>query len=443
MSKTITEAPLTTRAARKQLEPGLHWRSLDREVHIGFRKSARAGRWLVRWRSGRGYKQAALAAADDVLDADGSSTLNFHQATMAARDHVEAARIQTAIEAAGPIETVRSVVEAYLVEREAREASQRPGKPLKRDARSRLGRHVLVDAVFAELPLHELTEAKLRDWKRSIQGLAATSVRRLVNDFKAALNKAADEKRAVLPLLTSTIKSAFKSSAPVKAVARDKQILNDGEVRGVIQAARIVDEAHGWGGDFYRLVLVLAATGARFSQVAALRVGDLHRDRDNARLMLPVSFKGRGEKTIERYAVPVGTDVLADLRIAIARRKSVDPLLERWRFKQVGVTEWVRDRRGPWRTASEMTRGWQKTIEQAGLPADVVPYALRHSSIVSGLRAALPVRLVAALHDTSSAMIEKHYAAFIVDAMTDAARLAVRPLTCTADVTPIREVISA
>ena len=62
------------------------------------------------------------------------------------------------------------------------------------------------------------------------------------------------------------------------------------------------------------------------------------------------------------------------------------------------------------------------------LPKDVVPYALRHSSIVRQLRAGLPVRLVAALHDTSSAIIERHYAAAIVDALDDVAAGAVIPL---------------
>ena len=53
---------------------------------------------------------------------------------------------------------------------------------------------------------------------------------------------------------------------------------------------------------------------------------------------------------------------------------------------------------------------------------------MRHSSIVRGLRAGLPVRLVAAVHDTSAAMIEKHYGAFIVDATEDLLRRAVLPL---------------
>ncbi len=38
------------------------------------------------------------------------------------------------------------------------------------------------------------------------------------------------------------------------------------------------------------------------------------------------------------------------------------------------------------------------------------------------------MRLVAAVHDTSAAMVEKHYGAFIVDATEDLLRRAVLPL---------------
>jgi hypothetical protein len=84
-----------------------------------------------------------------------------------------------------------------------------------------------------------------------------------------------------------------------------------------------------------------------------------------------------------------------------------------------------------------LTRPWPAIVSRAGLAAGTIPYALPHSSIVRGLRAGLPVRLAVALHDASSAMIERHYAAFIVDAMDE---LAARgcPLTTTpATVTPL------
>ena len=103
-------------------------------------------------------------------------------------------------------------------------------------------------------------------------------------------------------------------------------------------------------------------------------------------------------------------------------------LLERWRHIQTAPTEWARDLRGSWKSPSEITRPWLQILKEAKLPSDIIPYCLRHSSIVRGLRAGLPTRLVAALHDTSSAMIEKHYSAYIVDAMDDLAAKAVTTL---------------
>jgi hypothetical protein len=72
-----------------------------------------------------------------------------------------------------------------------------------------------------------------------------------------------------------------------------------------------------------------------------------------------------------------------------------------------------------------MTRAWHAAVAAAGMAPDLVPYCLRHSSIVRGLRSALPAALVAKVHDTSMGMIEKHYGAYIVDASDDLLRLAV------------------
>ena len=103
----------------------------------------------------------------------------------------------------------------------------------------------------------------------------------------------------------------------------------------------------------------------------------------------------------------------------------------RWLRRQTGPWAWERTNRSAWKTASKTDHLWARAIALAELPADSVMYALRHSSIVRGLRAGLPVRLVAALHDTSTVMIEKHYAAFIVDATEELARRAVTPLVQT------------
>ena len=53
---------------------------------------------------------------------------------------------------------------------------------------------------------------------------------------------------------------------------------------------------------------------------------------------------------------------------------------------------------------------------------EVTMYALRHSSIVRMLLRNVPIRLVASLHNTSVAMIEKHYSKYITEHSDDISR---------------------
>jgi hypothetical protein len=62
-------------------------------------------------------------------------------------------------------------------------------------------------------------------------------------------------------------------------------------------------------------------------------------------------------------------------------------------------------------------------LAAAGLPR-VVPYTLRHSSIVRSLQRGLPTRLVADAHDTSVPIIERNYSRFIADYSDAALRMA-------------------
>jgi integrase len=279
--------------------------------------------------------------------------------------------------------------------------------------------------------LHNLTERQLLDWREALpDALGANSRQRLVNDLRAALNSARTAHRERLPAgLAETIKQGLR--APERAdesepVARDNQILGDGDVARLLRAAREIDAEGNFDGDLFRLVVVLAATGARFSQIARLRVRDVQLGQ--ARVMVPSSRKGRGGGKAASIAVPLGRDVLDALAPAVAGRPSDAPLLERWRHVQEpGGMTWRRDSREAWRSSSELIRPWSAIRERAGL-LEVIPYALRHSSIVRGLRSNLPMRLVAALHDTSTAMIERHYSKFITTGLEDMARAAIVPL---------------
>jgi len=432
MTRTVIEEELTTKSARKRLKPRHHpyWRSIGTEVHLGYRKAIRDGRWHVRWYWQGSYLQRTLGAADDMFEADGVKYLSFGQASQKALELVAAENAKAIAEAAGPLPKVRQAVARYVKTRNAREDAQ--GNK-KRDAQSRLTKHVLGHPI-AEKDMRELSESDLSEWKAALPaGLSQNSITRLVNDFKAALNGEAHRERLRLPpTLPATIKAGLKADAAQGTVSR-QQVLPDADIRRLVAAGWEVDRRENWEGDLGRLNLTLAATGARFSQLTRMHVADVQVA--ECRLMVPTSRKGKGKKQIAQTAVRVGQDVIDALKPIIASRKGTELLFTRWRHVQTSPTVWVRDSRGPWKTASEFTQPWKAITAAAEMPADTIPYCYRHSSIVRALRAALPVKLVASLHDTSAVMIERHYGAHIVDAMDELAARAVVPLS-PATVTP-------
>jgi len=287
--------------------------------------------------------------------------------------------------------------------------------------------HVLSRPELAAVPLHELAETDLRKWRTQLSGKIATR-RRLTADFRAALNDAARAGRKVLPPeLPSVIKYGLQSpeseaAAPSETVARVDQILTDKQVRDLLLEAARFDAEKGWGGDLWRIALVIAGTGARFSQVARLTVGDVR----GQRIFMPSSRKGV-RRTEGHTPVPIGQDIAEALAPAIQGRPADAVLLERWYHKPLGNGRWRRDCRTAWRASYDITKSFQSIALAAALPG-VTTYTLRHTSIVRGLRAGLPIRLVAALHDTSTLMIERYYARYIADGLEDLAARAVVPL---------------
>jgi integrase len=449
MAKRVQDVALGTRTARLKL-PGRHkpyFRAVMEGVQIGYRRSTipgKAGTWIGRRYLGNAaYETKLLGTADDLPEADqpadGVRVLTFDQAQSALREwsrgQVQAERAEAAAEASP---TVRKAVEAYIAARKLR--ADRAG----RDAELRLTHHVLA-APLADAVLATLTDADLTRWrdglrrggrgvKKDAPALAPATLARLLNDLRAALTAAARKARLPGDVLTTIREGLRAPEAPDRA--RPKQVLPDPDVRRLVETAFDQDD------DFGALVLVLAATGCRFDQAARLTVADLQAG--NQRVMVPTSNKGRGNKAQSHIAVPLPPDVLARLRPLVAGRRGHERLLVRWHHKQLEgdkaagrLPDWVRTERRPWTVASEMTRPWRAALTAAELPGDLVPYCLRHSSIVRGLRAGLPVRLVAAVHDTSIAMIEKHYGAFIVDATEDLLRRAAVPLAPTPPAAPV------
>lgn len=444
VGKALNEAQITTANARAKLGTGEYARRLDADAAVWYRKGKRAGVWFARWRNwgqGANYRQAPIGPANDTNDKPIEGLFTFLQAETHARKIVGQARLEAKAAAEGRPLTVRAAIEAYITERDTRD-SRRAGRPVRSDGGRRLRRYVIgqnkrgrqeaiAAAKLADVKLHALNESDLLTWRADLpQEIKATTKQRLANDLKAALNGAYVANRTNLdPTLPAIIRHGLKSvrtdDDEAVSSARENQILSDGQAGALLKAAREIDTEQDWGGDLFRFVVVLAVTGARFSQVARMRVGDCQRA--EGRVLVPVSRKGTGGKS-GLTPVPVGKDVLDALLPVVTGRARDAALLERWRHKQVvGGIRWEKAGRGPWQSASELVRPWHDIRERAGMPG-VIPYALRHSSIVRGIRANLPIRLVAALHDTSVPMIERHYGRWIVDGLEELAARAIVPL---------------
>jgi len=89
VARTVRDAALDTRTARARLKVSgkPYYRVIDAGLHIGCRKGKSGGKWVMRWYIGdQSYRVETIAAADDVIDCDGSQILSFSQAQAIARD---------------------------------------------------------------------------------------------------------------------------------------------------------------------------------------------------------------------------------------------------------------------------------------------------------------------------------------------------------------------
>ena len=89
MARTVRNAKTDSRSARAKLsaQPEPYWTKISKGYFIGYRKGAKSGTWIARYRANDGKQRyQALGAADDAMDADGIKVFDFAQAQIAARD---------------------------------------------------------------------------------------------------------------------------------------------------------------------------------------------------------------------------------------------------------------------------------------------------------------------------------------------------------------------
>ena len=383
MARRTRSPKLENRATRLKLavQRKPYFVTIAPGIGLGYRRNAGAGTWSVRASSGRGANWLkAFAVADDHEDANGESVLDFWTAQDRAR------KIARAGEGTGERPaTVSEALDAYEADLRAR------GGALGNVGRVRFN----IPSTLAARPVGLLTAKELRGWRDRLvkASMAPASADRTARALAAALSLAARDD----PRIVNTAAWRDGLARLPDAEQSRNAILPDETIRAVVIAAYAIDPAYG------RFTELAAVTGARRSQLLRVEVHDLQ-DGSAPRLMVPTSRKGRRRET-ERRPLPIPPALATALRQAAASLPDTAPLLLR-----ADGSRWppTRDDVFP------------KVAARAGLDVTVTPYALRHSSIVRQLLAGIPLRLVAASHDTSTAMIERNYSRYIIGDPSDA-----------------------
>jgi integrase len=383
MARSTRSSTLETRSARLRLPVAKKpiFVKIAPGTGLGYRRNRTAGTWVARVADGkRGNWTKAIGHADDFDDADGTNVLDFWQAQEKARtigrtEHTGHGSVKPA--------TVAEALDAYDADLKTRGALA--GNVIR--VRAHLPDRLLSKAVAL------LTAGELRRWRDGLAKVVKpATTNRTCRAFKAALNLAAEhDERIVNRRAWQVGLGALPDAEQSRNV-----ILPDAVVREIIAAA------YRQSNEIGLLVEVAAVTGARVSQIARLEVQDLQPDRNAPRLMMPTSKKGRGMKAVQRRPVPIPLSLAGKLRMLTAGRPATAPLVSK-----PGGSRWHR---------SGHSLPFARAAKAAGQdPKEVTMYALRHSSIVRAIKASVPIRIVAASHDTSVAMIERTYSRFIGD----------------------------
>jgi integrase len=393
---------LETPTARAKLTPrkASYFVRVAPNIALGYRRNQSGfGTWSVRFADGSasGWLKK-FGIADDLEPANNTSVFNYDQALRQARKLARGeadAETETAATGFAPI-SLDGALTAYQRDLEARGGSIYNASGLRRH----------LSAQLLAKPVALLDARELRKWRDGLlaKGLQPSSVVRYCKSLRAALNLAASHDKRIQ---SGYAWETGLESLPDATVARNV-ILSDSDV------SRFVAASYDRSAQLGLFVDVLAVTGARPSQVARLLVEDLHGG-TKPRLTMPRSAKGgsknRAARRHERVSVPITPALAAKLKQA-ANGRAGDMLLL---LRANGL---------PWSGSDDYREDVAEIVTALKLDAKATLYALRHSSIVRALLRGLPIRLVAASHDTSSAEIERTYSRHITDHSDDIARAA-------------------
>ena len=397
MARTIRNGKLDTRSARTRLtlrrEP--YWTVVSEGCALGYRRGAKGGTWIGRFRDETGRQHyEALGAADDARDPDGLSVFSFAQAQEKSRAFFTRKAREIAGDAApsqGPYR-ITDALDDYF------KSYAKRGKGVSA-ALSATNLHIR--PALGAVPVAKLTTRRLRDWHHAIadkprqargkhgelpkdakQGRAGrdairkrrATANRVLTVLKAALNHAWRE--GVVPS-----DDAWRRVSPFKGVdAPVIRYLAEDEQRRLVNAC---------SADFREIVRAALLTGCRYGELIALRAADYNADAGTITV---------NESKAGKVRHVVLTDEGCTLFNALTTGRKRDMRI------------FLRSDGKPW-GASHQQRPLAEACARARISPAVSFHILRHSHGSTLAMRGVPMGVIAAqLGHSDTRMTEKHYA---------------------------------
>lgn len=245
------------------------------------------------------------------------------------------------------------------------------------DADKRFERTVYGTA-FGKMPVSRVWSFDIKEWRRGT-GLSKSSQNRTMTALRAALNLAVQNRR-----VAAERRLEWASVRQHKGVTQRRMLFLD-----VDQRRLLIRHATGCVRD---LMAGMALTGARPGDLTSCR-----RAQYDARTK-SVTFASKNA---------IRTVPLPNAAVALFDRLAQDKLPNAFLF--------TRDDGKPW-AHSDWDELVRAAAKQAGLPAGVCLYTLRHSFITQALMDGMSTLDVARISGTSLAMIERHYGHLVMNA---------------------------
>jgi integrase len=393
MARAVRDSRIDSRSARQRLapQPEPYWRKIARGRYIGYRRAREGGSWIARYRDAAGRQHYRnLGSADDALDANGNSALNFDQAQERAREWFS--QLDRADDDAprGPY-TVGHCIADYLAWARQHRKSHRH---LKTYAEAYILPHL------GSIDTSKLTSAVIRRW---YEQLATEPPRLRTRRGKSQQYRAEDpdpaeaarRRRLRANRHLVTLRAALSRAWLEGRIARNDAWTRVRPFPGVErprsrflshqEARRLLNACHS---DLRQLVQLALLTGARYGELCALDVRDFHVESETLFV--------RDSKSGKPRHIVLNMEGVACCRQLAAGRPLTAPLLAR-----SDGSRWGRD---------HQFRPFKAAVKCARLDPSFTFHELRHTWASLTIMAGAPLMVVAQnLGHRDTRMVERHY----------------------------------